>query len=67
MHPVEGLAALDLLKALAGNPDLIQRPEGGRPFELVSELQPGRRPAGRRSSSWSRACGGRNATRCCWA
>ena len=40
MHPVEGLAALDLLKALAGNPDLIQRPEGGRPFELVSEYQP---------------------------
>ena len=40
MHPVEGLAALDLLKAVAGNPDLIQRPEGGRPFELVSDFQP---------------------------
>ena len=40
MHPVEGLAALDLLKALAGNPDLIQRPEGGRAFELVSDFQP---------------------------
>src|SRR5262245_24432876 len=40
MHAVEGLAALDLLKALAGNPDLIQRPEGGRQFELVSEYQP---------------------------
>ena len=40
MHPVEGLAALDLLKALAGNTDLIQRPEGGRPFELVSEFEP---------------------------
>jgi len=40
MQPVEGLAALDLLKALAGNPGLIQRPEGGRRFELVSEFQP---------------------------
>ena len=40
MHPVEGLAALDLLKAVAGNPDLIQRPEGGRAFELVSDFQP---------------------------
>ena len=46
MHPVEGLAALDLLKALAGNPDLIQRPEGGRPFELVSDYSPaGDQPA----------------------
>src|SRR4051812_16358004 len=46
MHPVEGLAALDLLKALAGNPDLIQRPEGGRSFELVSEYSPaGDQPA----------------------
>jgi excinuclease ABC subunit B len=40
MQPVEGLAALDLLKALAGNPGLIQRPEGGRRFELVSEFEP---------------------------
>jgi excinuclease ABC subunit B len=40
MHPVEGLNALDLLKALAEHPDLIQRPEGGRRFELVSEFQP---------------------------
>ena len=40
MHPVEGLNALDLLKALAEHPDLIQRPEGGRSFELASEFQP---------------------------
>ena len=40
MHPVEGLNALDLLKALAEHPDLIQRPEGGRKFELVSEFTP---------------------------
>ena len=40
MHPVEGLNALDLLKALAEHPDLIQRPEGGRPFELVSDFAP---------------------------
>ncbi|MEK0084745.1 excinuclease ABC subunit UvrB [Benzoatithermus flavus] len=40
MHAVEGLNALDLLKALAEHPDLIQRPEGGRKFELVSEFQP---------------------------
>jgi excinuclease ABC subunit B len=40
MHPVEGLHALDLLKAAAASPDLIQRPEAGRPFELVSEFQP---------------------------
>src|SRR6476469_7539068 len=40
MHPVEGLHALDLLKAATEHPDLIQRPEGGRPFELVSEFQP---------------------------
>jgi excinuclease ABC subunit B len=40
MHAVEGLNALDLLKALAEHPDLIQRPEGGRKFELVSEFKP---------------------------
>ena len=40
MHAVEGMAALDLLKALAGNPDLIQRPEGGRRFEIVSDFAP---------------------------
>ena len=40
MQPVEGMAALDLLKALAANPDLIQRPEGGRRFELVSDFAP---------------------------
>ena len=40
MHPVEGLHALDLLKALAEHPGLIQRPEGGRRFELVSEFAP---------------------------
>ena len=40
MHPVEGLHALDLLKAAANRPDLIQRPEAGRPFELVSEFEP---------------------------
>ena len=40
MHPVEGLPALDLLTALPGNPCLIQRPEGGRPFERVSDFQP---------------------------
>ena len=33
-------SALDLLKAAAHAPELIQRPEGGRPFELVSEFQP---------------------------
>ena len=31
MRPVEGLHALDLLKAATEHPDLIQRPEGGRP------------------------------------
>ena len=40
MRPVEGLHALDLLKAATEHPDLIQRPEGGRPFELASEFQP---------------------------
>ncbi len=40
MHPVEGLHALDLLKAAANSPDLIQRPEAGRSFELVSDFQP---------------------------
>ena len=42
----EGLDPLGLLKALAEHPDLIQRPEGGKPFELVSEYQPaGDQPA----------------------
>jgi excinuclease ABC subunit B len=46
MHAIEGLNALDLLKALAEHPDLIRRPEGGRRFELVSEFQPaGDQPA----------------------
>ena len=67
MHPVEGLAALDLLKALAGNPDLIQRPEGGRPFELVSEFQ----PAGDQPQAIAELVDGPAAaasrTRCCWA
>ena len=40
MHPVEGLPALDLLTALPGNPYLIQRPEGGRPFERDFDFQP---------------------------
>ena len=34
------LSPLDLLKAAAHAPDLIERPEGGRKFELVSEFSP---------------------------
>ncbi len=40
MRGSEILDSLDLLKALAQHPDLIARPEGGRPFTLVSEFQP---------------------------
>src|SRR5918997_4305992 len=36
----QALNALDLLKTAVQNPDLIQRPEAGRPFELVSEFLP---------------------------
>jgi excinuclease ABC subunit B len=36
----DGLQALDLLKALAAHPELGGRPEGGRPFELVSDFAP---------------------------
>ena len=36
----DNTSALDLLKAAAHAPELIQRPEGGRAFELVSEFQP---------------------------
>ena len=41
MNPQQqALNALDVLKAAVQNPDLIQRPEAGRRFELVSEFQP---------------------------
>ncbi|HET6467886.1 MAG TPA: DEAD/DEAH box helicase family protein, partial [Geminicoccaceae bacterium] len=39
MPPTE--TSLDLLKALAENPSgLVERPEGGRPFELASDFTP---------------------------
>src|SRR5688572_4360003 len=40
MPSAETSHALDHLKAIAELPGLIQRPEGGRRFELVSEFQP---------------------------
>ncbi len=40
MDQTDALNALDLLKGLAQQPGLIERPEAGRPFELVSEFQP---------------------------
>ena len=40
MTSPEASNAFDLVKAVVENPELIQRPEGGRPFELVSEFQP---------------------------
>jgi excinuclease ABC subunit B len=36
----EALNALDLVRSVVENPDPIQRPEAGRPFELVSEFTP---------------------------
>ncbi|MDF1585060.1 excinuclease ABC subunit UvrB [Marinimicrococcus flavescens] len=40
MQQPEALHALDLLKALAEQPGQAARPEGGRPFELVSDFAP---------------------------
>ncbi|HEX8375437.1 MAG TPA: DEAD/DEAH box helicase family protein, partial [Geminicoccaceae bacterium] len=48
MQPEEALLhPIDLLKSLAENPDgLVQRPEAGRPFEIVSGFTPaGDQPA----------------------
>jgi excinuclease ABC subunit B len=40
MRRGETLDSLDLLKALAEHPQMVARPEAGRPFELVSEFTP---------------------------
>ena len=40
MTSPEASNAFDLVKAVVENPELIQRPEAGRPFELVSEFKP---------------------------
>ncbi|GBD44004.1 UvrABC system protein B [bacterium HR40] len=40
MRRGETLDSLDLLQALAEHPDVVARPEAGRPFELVSDFQP---------------------------
>src|SRR3954449_4434164 len=40
MTSPEASNAFDLVKAVVENPELIQRPEAGRPFELVSEFTP---------------------------
>jgi excinuclease ABC subunit B len=40
MDQTDALNALDLLKGLAQQPGLIERPEAGRSFELSSEFQP---------------------------
>ncbi|MDX6750597.1 excinuclease ABC subunit UvrB [Geminicoccaceae bacterium 1502E] len=40
MQQPDALHALDLLKALAEQPGQAARPEGGRPFELVSDFVP---------------------------
>jgi len=42
----DNTTALDMLRAVAHAPDLIQRPEGGQPFQLVSGFSPsGDQPA----------------------
>ena len=45
MTSPEASNAFDLVKAVVENPELIQRPEAGRPFELVSEFTARGRPA----------------------
>ena len=40
MQATKGLDPLGVLKALAENPELIDRPEGGRAFEIQSEFNP---------------------------
>ncbi len=40
MRELESVDALDLLTSLAADPELVPRPEAGRPFELVSEFEP---------------------------
>ncbi|HEX2526990.1 MAG TPA: excinuclease ABC subunit UvrB [Geminicoccus sp.] len=40
MNTTEGLTGLELLKAVAEAPDLIQRPEGGQALTLASDYQP---------------------------
>ena len=67
MHPVEGSGRARSAQGAGRNPDLIQRPEGGRPFELVSEFQ----PAGDQPQAIAELVDGpaaaASATRCCWA
>jgi excinuclease ABC subunit B len=40
MQPKDALTPLGLLKSIAEEPDLVERPEAGRRFELVSDFAP---------------------------